>query len=334
MQTRSRPAGAYCIAMPPTAPTLLTLSLSLLVSSAAMAQSPPQTSDNGFEDLPPLAQAAVEPVPNLAFDLEAEIGLPGPLPGPGPRLRDGRIEIDVASGTVVTSGEPGAQPVPILEAETGARIAPEPGAWVEDEAGRARYRAVPGGYVEAQHRCPRCKAGWKRVWRLRVPGNTLSPPVIAGRRLYFGALDNRVYCLRTRNGHTVWAADIGGRPALPLELWRPPAGPAPVDRRVATSNRGAVLLAIPDGGTRLLALDAETGRQVASLRLEEGEGKLVSRPLATPDGRIVVARQRYIAEDASLLVYRLTAVSATAAAVRPAGAAGSFSEPPAGSDPP
>ena len=66
-----------------------------------------------------------------------------------------------------------------------------------------------------------------------------------------------------------------------------------------------LVLAVPDDGGAIVALDAHTGAKVASYDLPDDGGTLVGDPLVTPDGRIVVARQKYTPEDASLMVFRL-----------------------------
>jgi hypothetical protein len=66
------------------------------------------------------------------------------------------------------------------------------------------------------------------------------------------------------------------------------------------------VLATPDQGTTLVALDARNGAEVASFDLPEGEGKLYGSPLVTPDGKIVVARQKYEEAEASLMILDLS----------------------------
>jgi hypothetical protein len=282
----------------------LCLVLILAASGPLLAQSQTYSND-AFRDLPPTSRRADgPPVPKMAFLLEAEIPLPGPLPGAGPRLRGELVEIPVAGGTVLTRPAPGAIPSLVASSDVG-EAGPEATPWVEDQRGRLRYRAVPGGALEAQRRCKRCKAGWKGTWKLRVPGNTLAPPLIGERHIYFGALDNRVYCVKARNGHRVWVTDLGARVSSPLVSWRGSIGGSPLDDTTSPQEELSLILAVPDGGAELTAIDSQRGLPVASLRLEDDEGKLVSGPLATPDGRIVVARQKYAETEASLMVYRL-----------------------------
>jgi hypothetical protein len=55
----------------------------------------------------------------------------------------------------------------------------------------------------------------------------------------------------------------------------------------------------------MIALDGRSGREVATVRLRDGDGKLLDGPLVTDDGRVIVARQAYDEARASLRVYRL-----------------------------
>lgn len=286
----------------------LVLLISLFGLSETIAQS---YVDVGFADLPPPTQSKPRnPPPELVFDLVAEIPLPGPLAGHGPRLRGDRIEIGVAGGTFVT--QPDADAAPLL---IGSAVPDDPAplgdGWITDEAGRMRFRSVFGGTLEAQKKCRRCRRGWKRAWTLRVPGNTLIPPLVADRRVYIGGMDNQIYSLKKRNGHRVWTVDIGGRVSTPLVQWRGEI-PRPTAEDPLATRQLTVILVVPASGSEIVALESEGGRRVASMRLPEGGGKLVSGPLATPDGRIVVARQRYVESEASLLVYRLVSLRSAA----------------------
>jgi hypothetical protein len=70
-----------------------------------------------------------------------------------------------------------------------------------------------------------------------------------------------------------------------------------------------VILVVPENGAGVSALDAETGAKVASFTLPEDEGWLVGAPLLTPDGKIVIARQKYAPGDASLMVFHIVELS-------------------------
>ncbi len=294
--------------------TSLPLTIWLLVAAhgALLGQAPTYPEDS-FADLAPTTERERLPAaPQLTFRLEGEIPLPGPLPGHSPRLRDGElVSIAVAGGSVVADVATRAAPVRVEE--PAGRLPPETGsAWVPDSEGRWRYRAGPSGSLEAERRCRRCKAGFKRGFKLRVPGRTVAPPLVVGRRVYFGTLDNRLYCIKARSGHRVWLADVGGRVSAPLASWSGRLeGSAPREL--------SAIVVVPDSGARLVAIESERGVEVASLRLGDGEGQLVGGALATAAGRIVVARQKYAETEASLLVYRLSEPQPRGSPAAPAG---------------
>ena len=236
---------------------------------------------------PPAAESAV---PQLAFELVSEVPLAGPLPGEEPRRVDGRVVVRTADGDVVTA----------VEAGPGDHSLAGDGDWVQTPNGRMRYRAVADRIV-AEKQCKRCRRGWKQSWRVRVAGP--APPLPLDDRVCYGALDNFVYCLNPRNGHRLWMTDVEGRITRRLVEWTgdlPPAQPAEPPRQVV------VVLAVVDAGSKLVALGAADGRQLASVDLGDDEGAFVAVPLAAPDGRVVVARQWYRKDKASLMVYRLT----------------------------
>lgn len=286
-----------------TAPAVLALLAASQVAGQTLSSDP-------FENLP----LAVEPAAHdpdsaqLAFKLLDEIPLPGPLPGPGPRLVEDAIEIPVAGGTaripLSLEGEPR-----IADPETAAGSGPTTGpatpVWVENEPGKLRFGADGAGWLRAERRCRRCERGWKKEWKLRVPGLAGAPPLVVGKNVCFGALDNRVTCVRAGNGHRRWTVDVGGRVLQPLVYWPGPE-PAPDERRRRPKRHppGAVL-AVIERGAQLAVIAADDGLRLGGVSFDTGRGKLVSFPLATQDGRIVVARQGYAETDASLLVYSL-----------------------------
>ena len=278
----------------------------LIAGSSASAQTTPYTVEDAFGDLPPTASKRNGPAPpKLAFKLDAEIALPGPLPPVAPRWRDGGVEVTLADGTVLVAPVADAVPRPVEASATEI----DPHGWVEDAAGKARYRSTGGGWIEAQKRCRRCKKGWKKRWRLRVAGNTPAPPIVFDGRLYFGALDNRVYCVKAKNGHRVWVSDVGDRASLPLVHWESVLTGLDADDPTAVRQVGLILV-VPDSANRLVALDRETGGEVAMMRLGDADGRLIGIPVATDRGSIAVAKQAYAAGEASLLVFRMMEIEA------------------------
>jgi outer membrane protein assembly factor BamB len=271
----------------------------VLAPAGAHAQPEAEDPFGGLPEAPP-ESAPQPPAPLLTLRLLGEVPLPGPLPGGAPRWTGTRIEVPVAGG--IASLAP--------ETTAVAELRPAPGApvpedrWAVDARGQLRFGTSDEGFVVAEERCKRCERGWKRRWRLRVPGSVRARPLVHGRRVFFGALDNRIYAVKAKNGHRVWAVDVAGRMLEPLVLARGPstAGEAGTD----------VILAVPDGGAELLALDPATGIRLARHSLEPDQGQLVGVPLNLPDGRVAVARQEYTETEAALMLYEITGPEAAA----------------------
>ncbi len=268
-----------------------------------------------------------EVAPQLSFKLLEEIELPGPLPGIGPTLVGNRIAIPVAGYLALTTW--GLDATAELSTPTEPFPAPTEPIWVEGPEGRRRYRTLPEGRLVAEKRCRRCDRGWRKRWKLRIPGSTLAPPLVTEERIFVGAMDNRIYCLKRRNGHRLWTADAESRLARRLVL-------ATVERP-ATAAGGAehapleLVLAVPDDRAEIQAWSAKTGQRVATFSLAQDEGKLIGVPLRTPDDRIVVARQWYASSRASLMVLQLSTpeilpADATTSAEPPAPAPSSESD--------
>ena len=274
------------------------ISAVLLAGAFCSAPAPAQFYDPTYEENVYLESGVprkkIKPPLKLSFTLLEEIPLPGPLGVGGPRLREDRIEIPVAEGWLVAPWPAG--PEPRLRRTVEPQSQSEPGPeYTVGPSGKYRFRLLPGNRILAEKRCPSCRNGWRRAWKLRVAGRIPSPPLISGRRVFFGTLDNRVYSVKKRNGHRVWATDVGGRVSGELVLW-------------SEASHAAVLV-IPDRGTRIVALDPISGTEVASFSLTETGSKLVGAPLSTPDGKIVAATQKYAPSDASLVVLRLDPVA-------------------------
>jgi hypothetical protein len=291
------------------------LALALLaVASSARAQSFSSERDPFADTLAPLTGAPeVEPLPALALHLVRAIPLPGPLPGGALRADGDRVLVPVAGG-IVAADVAGRSAPELVAAPPGEP--PGEAQWAVDADGRQRF-AVRDGRLVAQRRCERCSRGWRRSWRVRIPGDRHALPLPHEQSVFAGGLDNRVYALRQRNGHRLWTADVGGRISRPLVLWQ---GSLPALEAGEGPLELDLVLVVPDHGARLLALEAETGRRVASIDLSDAEGSLVGVPLVTSDGHIVAARQRYAEGEADLLVWDLAPTdAANAAAERPRG---------------
>jgi hypothetical protein len=246
-------------------------------------------------------------VPNLSLRLLHDIPLPGPLPGSGAVLEGAEIEIDVAGGRMATGWSADSVPRPI-DPPTDA---PGPAEnWSIAPDGLFRCTVLPSGRILGQKRCFKCRKDWRKKWKLRVAGRGLPPPLVTENRVYYGAYDNRVYSVKRKNGHRVWESDIPNRVSRPLERW--------LNRIDDDGAELELILLIPDDRKTIIALDAETGTRVATFELSPDGGLLVGAPLVTDDGKIVVASQKYSAEEASLLVLGFAA---------PAGKAPAVSEP-------
>jgi hypothetical protein len=278
-----------------------------VAAAVAIADAPAQTLTNDpFAGLPTEVTGSSAARPTLIFQLVAEIALPGPLPGPGPRWNGETVEIAVAGGTAVVVPEPDAI-AGLVPGVSGGEDDPAEQRWAENSRGKLRFRTDSDGWVRAEKRCKRCKRGWKKKWRLRGAGAPGLSPLVLDRRVCYGGMDNRVYCNKARNGHRIWAVNVGGRVSERLVHWAGVRMGERSDLRLAAVSPDAVtaILAILEQGSELVALSEADGFRIGALKLAAGEGKLVSVPVTTPDGRIVAARQSYAESDAALLVYRL-----------------------------
>ena len=259
-----------------------------------------QTLGPGYPDRypPPFPQRRGPKPPPLDFSLAAEIPLLGPVSANGAGLANGRMVLRGPSGFVSVPLAPGEQvesaQAPPLAANTDAE------GWVYAPEGGWRYRTLPGGEVVAQ-RWWGSRYGWRPRWTLRVGSGTPSPPVLVNGRLIFGAQDDLVYAVRADNGHRLWVMDVGDRVSRPLALWH-----GTFDVKGAPREVDVVLVA-PDDALTVQALDVFDGSRLARFsadKLPNGDS-IVSAPLVTDDGKIVVAHQGYAPEDASVLVLRL-----------------------------
>ncbi len=267
-----------------------------LVAQTTLAEDP-------FDDAlaPPVPRESKAP-PRIVFDLLAEIPLPGPLPPNGLRMDGDHVEVAVEGGLARLLPQPGA----VAEiAPMSPNSLPEATPWSESPDGKFRFRSMSGGFIVAERRCPRCRRGWKKIWKLRVSGAAAVPPVSVGPFVFFGAMDNRVYCVKRRNGHRVWSADAGGRIAHPLVVAATPPA-LPDNDATHAVDLGSVLLVVPENGARLLALNPNDGLELAQLDFSNGEGTIAGGPVVTDEGRLVIARQRYRQADASLMIYSLS----------------------------
>ena len=282
------------------APALLFLFAATCIAPA-LAQTTRQDPRFDSTELEPAPDAPTEEAPQMRFDLLEAIELPGPLGPAGARGAGDRVQIEAADGTAVFSW---GEDLTLTRVE-GADDAAEDVPYGISPDGKVRAVPRPDGFIVAEKLCARCSKRWKKMWRLRAPGDEFARPVVTDRRVFYGTTDNRVFAVKRRNGHRVWAAEIPGRAVRPLEQVRVQVPPE-LALRGKTKKSSLwldLILVVPASGRTLIALDSRNGERVASFDLEEDE-MLVGAPLAR-QGRVVVARQKYDANDAALLVFRL-----------------------------
>ncbi len=227
----------------------------------------------------------------LVFERLGEIALPGPLGVPSLFVDDGLVVIPVLGGFARVAPEADATPsiVPTVDV-------PEAVEWITSSNGKRRFRTAPKGLVEAEHKT-RGRKKWAASWRIVAPNSILSPPILLGQRLCYAGLDDRVTCVRASNGHRLWTVDLGDRLSRGLTSW-PAAGDGTVD--------GEILLAVPDGGASVIALDAYDGRRVATFDLPATH-HFSSPALVVSRDRIAISRKGYDDKEAALVLLHLTA---------------------------
>jgi hypothetical protein len=255
------------------------------------------SSGSGFQNQFPDPLRYTPPVPEppeLQFTAVSEIDLAGPLMS-GPRLVGDQVELRTARGLVRVAWTGPPAPV-VVEPGAGAAEPERPLEWGMSPDGS--HRAIPAdGRLVVQKACRGCTNGWRRRWRLRVPGLARATPLMTARRVYFGSADNRVYGVRRKNGHRLWATPLDGRVLRALALWIDPDAPA--------QPGVAAILAVPEPGAELVVLDVFSGSPVLRYRLAGDGDEVVGGPLSTHDGFVILARQGYTDEDAGLIVLKL-----------------------------
>ena len=238
---------------------------------------------------PPLPEA-----PELRLAMVTEIDLRGPLIS-GPRWVGNQVEIRTAWAVARAAWTAESIPVLVDAATTGAPVE-EALAWAMSPDGIYRAKPVGDRSLLVQKACRGCNSGWRRRWRLRVPGLAPTLPIVTAKRVYYGSADNRVYGVKRKNGHRLWVTALDGRVLRPLALWVDPTASAPGI---------AAILAVPEPGREMVVLDAFSGSLLLRYRLA-GEGdKVVGEPLTTPEGYVILARQGYSEDDAGLIVLKL-----------------------------
>ena len=248
---------------------------------------------NQFPD-PVRYQPPLPDAPELRLVMVTEIDLRGPLIS-GPRWVGNQVEVRTAWGVVRVAWT--AESIPALvDAATAGAPVEEALAWAMSPDGIYRAKPVGDRLLLVQKACRGCNSGWRRRWRLQVPGLAPTLPIVTAKRVYYGSADNRVYGVKRKNGHRLWVTALDGRVLRPLALWVDPTTSAPGI---------AAILAVPEPGREMVVLDAFSGSLLLRYRLA-GEGdKVVGEPLTTPEGYVILARQGYTEDDAGLIVLKL-----------------------------
>ena len=279
---------------------LLILILFIGSFATGYAQSTPGSStfQNQFPD-PLQYEPPVVPPPELQLLIVGETAIEGPIIGE-PRWFQGRLELTTTAA--VLSVDIGAA-VPTISTLGAASPVVEATGYALSASGNYRAEVIPGKRLRLQRRCRNCvPTKWRRLWKLRTAGIAAAPPLVNDRCVYFGSQDNRVIGVRRRNGHRVWASDIGGRVIRRLAWWQ--AMPDGED-----GERGAAaVLAVPEPGAEMIVLDAGGGRQVLRYKLPGEEDRILGPAYSDENGRIWLLRQGYRASDLSLIEIALSEV--------------------------
>ena len=169
-------------------------------------------------------------------------------------------------------------------------------AWRREIGGKLTPLTVGEGKVFVSrvdaHRVIALDAGSGRpAWRRTVGGPVDSPPTIHRDLVIFGCRDGAVYCLRARDGELVWRFRAARRQRM-LTAMESVESAWPVHGSVLVRDGLVWFVAgrspYLDGGLRLYALDAASGRPAVTRRLNSRgvESFRTSRPkaAAVPDG--------------------------------------------------
>lgn len=258
------------------------------------------------EDAFPSEEARRPPleVPALAFRLELDVPLEGPLSGRSLGIsEDGSVSVPLESAVALVDPVHEGNVRLLTEDPRDADAEADP--WVLEPGRNRRFRSMESGHVLAQKCCGFFGRRWHRIWKLRIPGGVQVPPLASPGRVYVGAMDNQIYGLRSRNGHRLWTTDLGRRVSRPLALWEGRLPLVRPDGTLTDERNARLVLALPDGGTHLIAIDSRSGRKVAVFQLPEGQGRMVGSPVVTGESRVAVARQRYTKREVTLIVLTL-----------------------------
>ncbi len=181
-----------------------------------------------------------------------------------PAVKDGRFYVAGDDGTVLA-----------LEAETGREVwRAEAGAPLAAGVGSdGRYAAV----VTRDNEVVVFDAG-RAIWRKRVPSRVVTPPLVAGERVFVMSVDRAVHAFDVQDGRRLWTVS---RPGDALTL---------AQGGVLTAYRNSLLVG---QGVRLAALDPLKGTLLWEVPLASPRGTNEVERLADLLGPVVRDGARY-----------------------------------------
>lgn len=285
------------------------LALAALAGGTAWAQGESYGTAYPNKYPPPLPEREGPGPPTLVLEWIGEVPFPGPARPGALHVEDGRVVVANGDRRFSIEPTPGGAVEPAGPPQ--APVAEREPTWVYAPDRKMRFAAIPERGIVAEARRGGESERWKRAWRLRRVGSVPFPPLLLGERLFFASSDDRIYAVRAKNGHRLWATDVGDRLSRELSLWEatvPRFGRGKEPDREETIH---LLLAVPDGGAALLVLDVHDGRILARGTIPEGKGRLVSAPLVLEAGKIAAVRQGFALEDAALGLFRIASPAAT-----------------------
>ncbi len=192
-------------------------------------------------------------------------------------------------------------------------------AWSSNIGGRPSGLVVAGGKVFAAavdaHTIHALDADDGRsIWTFTAGARVDSPPTVYKGLAIFGSADGRVYCLRAADGALVWRFDAAPQRRLVTsfnQLESPWPVPGSVLERDGNIWFAAGRSSYLDGGIRLFALDAQTGRlelektiyspdpETGKMTLETSANQMAGllNDIPGSDGADVFIRQMNVSSD-------------------------------------
>jgi outer membrane protein assembly factor BamB len=144
------------------------------------------------------------------------------------------------------------------------------------------------------------------AWQFSAGGSIDSPPSIAGGRVYVGAADGYVYCLRAKDGALVWRSRAAPAERRVMAYGRLESA-WPVNGSVLV-QRGSVFCAAGrssflDGGIRLVKMSADTGEIIVANAIYDRDEK-GAQPKLTSDFDMAGALPDILSSDGGSVYMR------------------------------